>query len=126
MATLQERRLRYHSRAGLEPGASGFSTLRINHYATRGIVTDTSVRFFWLHSRVLYTHSKSHVHILYVDLKSAENVADDLYPEEDGLRRGAVSQGTIKAYQIQERRPTQVDCDRRDRLGLLRDLNQAG
>jgi hypothetical protein len=33
MATLQERRLRYHSRAGLEPGTSRFSTLRINHYA---------------------------------------------------------------------------------------------
>jgi hypothetical protein len=37
MATLQERRLGYHSRAGLEPGTSGFSTLRINHYAARGI-----------------------------------------------------------------------------------------
>jgi hypothetical protein len=37
MATLQERRLGYHSRAGLEPGTNGFSTLRINHYAARGI-----------------------------------------------------------------------------------------
>jgi hypothetical protein len=37
MATLQERRLGYHSRAGLEPGTSGFSTLRINHYAARGM-----------------------------------------------------------------------------------------
>jgi hypothetical protein len=37
MATLQERHLGYHSRAGLEPGTSGFSTLRINHYAARGI-----------------------------------------------------------------------------------------
>jgi hypothetical protein len=36
MATLQERRLGYHSRAGLEPGTSGFSTLRLNHYAARG------------------------------------------------------------------------------------------
>ena len=25
-----------HTRASLEPGTSGFSTLRINHYATRG------------------------------------------------------------------------------------------
>jgi hypothetical protein len=37
MATLQERRLGYHSRAGLEPGTSRFSTLRINHYAARGM-----------------------------------------------------------------------------------------
>jgi hypothetical protein len=37
MATLQERRLGYHSRAGFEPGTNGFSTLRINHYAARGI-----------------------------------------------------------------------------------------
>jgi hypothetical protein len=37
MATLQERRLGYHSLVGLEPGTSGFSTLRIDHYATRGI-----------------------------------------------------------------------------------------
>jgi hypothetical protein len=37
MATLQERRLGYHSRAGLEPGTSRFPTLRINHYAARGI-----------------------------------------------------------------------------------------
>jgi hypothetical protein len=36
MATLQERRLGYHSREGLEPGTSRFSTLRLNHYATRG------------------------------------------------------------------------------------------
>jgi hypothetical protein len=36
MATLQERRLGYHSRAGLEPGTSRFSPLRINHYAARG------------------------------------------------------------------------------------------
>jgi hypothetical protein len=35
MATLQERRLGHHSRAGLEPGTSRFSTLRINHYAAR-------------------------------------------------------------------------------------------
>jgi hypothetical protein len=34
MATLQERRLGSHSRAGLEPVTSEFSTLRINHYAT--------------------------------------------------------------------------------------------
>jgi hypothetical protein len=33
MAKLQERRLGYHSRAGLEPGTSRFSTLRVNHYA---------------------------------------------------------------------------------------------
>jgi hypothetical protein len=38
MATLQERRLGYHSRAGLEPGSSRFSTLRINHYAARGML----------------------------------------------------------------------------------------
>jgi hypothetical protein len=38
MATLQERRLGYHSRAGLEPGTSRFSTLRLNHYAARGIL----------------------------------------------------------------------------------------
>ena len=37
MATLQERRLGYHSQAGLEPGTSRFSTLRLNHYAARGI-----------------------------------------------------------------------------------------
>jgi hypothetical protein len=37
MTTLQERRLGYHSRAGLEPGTSRFSTLRINYYAARGI-----------------------------------------------------------------------------------------
>jgi hypothetical protein len=37
MATLQERRLGYLSRAVLEPGTSGFSTPRINRYATRGI-----------------------------------------------------------------------------------------
>jgi hypothetical protein len=37
MATLQERRLGYHSRAGLEPGTSRFSTLRLNHYAARGM-----------------------------------------------------------------------------------------
>ena len=37
MATLQERRLGYHSRAGLEPGTSRFSTLRINHYAAWGM-----------------------------------------------------------------------------------------
>jgi hypothetical protein len=37
MATLQERRLGYHSRAGLEPEPSRFSTLRLNHYAARGI-----------------------------------------------------------------------------------------
>jgi hypothetical protein len=36
MATLQERRLGYHSQAGLEPGTSRFSTLRLNHYAARG------------------------------------------------------------------------------------------
>jgi hypothetical protein len=35
MATLQERRLGYHSRAGLEPRTSRFSTLRLNHYAAR-------------------------------------------------------------------------------------------
>jgi hypothetical protein len=35
MATLQERRLGYHSQAGLEPGTSRFSTLRLNHYAAR-------------------------------------------------------------------------------------------
>jgi hypothetical protein len=39
MATLQERRLGYQSRAGLEPGTSRFSILRINHYAARGIAT---------------------------------------------------------------------------------------
>jgi hypothetical protein len=36
MATLQERRLGYHSRAILEPKTSGFLIPRINHYATRG------------------------------------------------------------------------------------------
>jgi hypothetical protein len=35
VATLQERRLGYHSRAGLEPGISRFSTLRLNRYAAR-------------------------------------------------------------------------------------------
>ncbi len=35
MATLQERRLGYHSRAGLEPGTPGFSTLRMDHHAGR-------------------------------------------------------------------------------------------
>ena len=29
-----------HTRAGLEPGTSGFSTRRINHYATRGLPAD--------------------------------------------------------------------------------------
>jgi hypothetical protein len=33
---LEERRPGYHSRAGLEPGTSGFSTLRMNHCAARG------------------------------------------------------------------------------------------
>jgi hypothetical protein len=42
MAILQEHRLGYHSRAGLEPGTwpkilARFSTLRLNHYAARGI-----------------------------------------------------------------------------------------
>ncbi len=38
MATLQERgRLGYHSQAGLEPGTSRFLTLRLNHYAARGM-----------------------------------------------------------------------------------------
>jgi hypothetical protein len=37
MATLQERRLGYNSQAGLEPGNSRFSTLRLNYYAARGI-----------------------------------------------------------------------------------------
>ncbi len=39
MATLQERRLGYHSRAGLEPGTSSlrFFTLLINHYAAWGM-----------------------------------------------------------------------------------------
>jgi hypothetical protein len=41
MATLQERRLGYHSRAGLEPGISGVSSLRINHYAARGMLYRT-------------------------------------------------------------------------------------
>jgi hypothetical protein len=44
MATLQERRLGYHSRAGLEPGTSRFSTLRINHYAARGITARITPR----------------------------------------------------------------------------------
>jgi hypothetical protein len=35
MATVQERRLGYHSQAGLEPGTSRFSTLLLNHYAAR-------------------------------------------------------------------------------------------
>ncbi len=39
MATLQERRLGYHSQAGLEPRISRFSTLRLNHYAARGTTT---------------------------------------------------------------------------------------
>jgi hypothetical protein len=47
MATLQERRLGYHARADLEPGTSGFSTLRINHYAARGIRT-LAASFHWL------------------------------------------------------------------------------
>ena len=38
MATLQERRLGYHSRAGLEPGTSSFSTPRIDHCAARGVL----------------------------------------------------------------------------------------
>jgi hypothetical protein len=47
MATLQERRLGYHSRAGFEPGTSGFSTLRINHYAARGIYfKDPNIKVF--------------------------------------------------------------------------------
>jgi hypothetical protein len=37
MAALQERYQEYHSRTDLEPGASRFSTLHTNHYATRGI-----------------------------------------------------------------------------------------
>jgi hypothetical protein len=37
VATLQARRLGYHSRAGLEPENSRFSTLCINHYDARGI-----------------------------------------------------------------------------------------
>jgi hypothetical protein len=37
MATLQERRLGYHSRAGLEPGTSRFLTLCLSHYAARGV-----------------------------------------------------------------------------------------
>ena len=32
---------RYHSRTSLEPGTTGFSTPRINHYATRGVLTTT-------------------------------------------------------------------------------------
>jgi hypothetical protein len=44
MATLQERRLGYHSQAGLEPGTSRFSTLRLNHYAARGIIAAQSQR----------------------------------------------------------------------------------
>jgi hypothetical protein len=44
MATLQERRLGYHSRVGLEPGTSRFSTLRINHYAARGSAPHLSYR----------------------------------------------------------------------------------
>jgi hypothetical protein len=43
MATLQERRLGYPSRAGLEPGTSRFSTLRINHCAARGILSRTLI-----------------------------------------------------------------------------------
>jgi hypothetical protein len=39
MATQQKQRLGYHSRAGLEQGTSRFSTLRINHFAARGIET---------------------------------------------------------------------------------------
>jgi hypothetical protein len=39
MATLQERRLGYHSQAGLEPGTSRFSTLRINHYVAWGMAS---------------------------------------------------------------------------------------
>jgi hypothetical protein len=45
MATLQERRLGYHSRMGLEPGTSRFSTLRLNHYAARGTF-DSSLQGF--------------------------------------------------------------------------------
>ncbi len=44
MATLQERRLGYHSRAGLEPGTSRFSNLRLNHYAARGILDTAQSR----------------------------------------------------------------------------------
>jgi hypothetical protein len=36
MATLQELSLGYYSRAGVESATSGFSTLRISHYATWG------------------------------------------------------------------------------------------
>ncbi len=43
MATLQERRLGYHSRVGVEPGTSRFSTLRLNHYAARGISPRSSI-----------------------------------------------------------------------------------
>jgi hypothetical protein len=39
LATLQERRLGYHSRAGLEPGTSRFSTRRISHYAAARVTT---------------------------------------------------------------------------------------
>jgi hypothetical protein len=66
MATLQERRLGYHTRAGLEPGTSGFSTLRMNRCAALGIYTfsihvrtHTHTRGVTVHTRVyrMYTHS---------------------------------------------------------------------
>jgi hypothetical protein len=44
VATLQERRLWYHFPAGFEPGTSGSSTMRINHYATRSIYSETFLR----------------------------------------------------------------------------------
>ncbi len=37
MAAFQECRLGYHSQAGFEPRISGFLTLCVNHYATRGM-----------------------------------------------------------------------------------------
>jgi hypothetical protein len=44
VSALPERRLGYHSRAGIEPGTSEFSTLRINHYAARGDITISTER----------------------------------------------------------------------------------
>ncbi len=54
MATLQERRLGYHSQAGLEPGTSRFSTLRLNHYAHQAEASvPTALGYSSLHDQAL-------------------------------------------------------------------------
>jgi hypothetical protein len=61
MATLQERRLGYHSLAGLEPGTSRFSTLHLNHYAARGMYTVISHMFVTSHTFKLHIPDIQHV-----------------------------------------------------------------